>query len=117
MVKAVDRSMVIGDIRLMFKRPADEVEHTNENSMNVLLVGVISPVAAWSMPRASVGSFVRTFPQHTFLEAWDGETLRRLLPDADVAFTRRSIATSWVASAPAVGAESGRRRRQPSTRR
>ena len=77
--------------------------------MNVL-VGVISPVAAWSMPRASVGELRRTFPQHTFLEAWDGETLRRLLPDADVAFTPsvdRDLLGSlprlrWVQS-PAVG--------------
>ena len=77
--------------------------------MNIL-VGVISPVAAWSMPSASVGELRRTFPQHTFLEAYDGETLRRMLPDADVAFTPsvdRDIFTllprlRWVQS-PAVG--------------
>ena len=27
------------------------------------------------------------FPHHTFLEAWDRETLRQLLPQADAAFT------------------------------
>ena len=77
--------------------------------MNIL-VGVISPVAAWSMPRAWVGKLRRKFPQHTFLEAWDGETLRHLLPDADVAFTPsvdRDLFGSlprlrWVQS-PAVG--------------
>ena len=77
--------------------------------MNIL-VGVISPVAAWSIPRASVEELRRNFPRHTFLEAWDRETLRRLLPDADVAFTPlvdRDLFGSlarlrWVQS-PAVG--------------
>src|SRR5437667_2538520 len=75
-----------------------------------LLVGVISPVAAWSIPRACVEELRRNFPRHTFLEAWDRETLRRLLPDADVAFTPhvdRDLFGSlprlrWVQS-PAVG--------------
>ena len=77
--------------------------------MNIL-VGVISPVAAWSIPRACVEELRRNFPRHTFLEAWDRETLRRLLPDADVAFTPfvdRDLFGSlarlrWVQS-PAVG--------------
>jgi phosphoglycerate dehydrogenase-like enzyme len=77
--------------------------------MNVL-VGVISPAAVWVMPRHFVEQLRRDFPQHTFLEAWDRDTLRRLLPDADVAFTPfvdRDIFPSatrlrWVQS-PAVG--------------
>ena len=77
--------------------------------MNVL-IGVISPAAAWIIPRASVEELRRVFLQHTFLEAWDAETLRRLLPDADVAFTPfvdRDLFASltrlrWVQS-PAVG--------------
>ena len=76
--------------------------------MNIL-VGVISPVAAWSIPRACVEELRRNFPRHTFLEAWDRETLRRLLPDADVAFTPLvdrdlfgSLHLRWVQS-PAVG--------------
>ena len=54
--------------------------------MNIL-VGVISPALAWVMPRWHVDRLRRDFPQHTFLEAWDRDALRRLLPDADVAFT------------------------------
>ncbi len=54
--------------------------------MNIL-VGVISPAAIWVMPRSCVDQLRRDFPQHTFLDAWDRETIRRLLPDADVAFT------------------------------
>ncbi len=54
--------------------------------MNVL-VGVISYAAAWIMPREYVDRLRRAFPQHTFLEAWDRDEVRRLLPDADVAFT------------------------------
>ena len=54
--------------------------------MNVL-IGVISPAPAWVMPRRHVGDLRRAFPQHTFLDAWDRETIRRLLPEADVAFT------------------------------
>ena len=77
--------------------------------MNVL-VSVISPAPAWVMPRRYVDELRRDFPQHTFLEAWDRETLRRLLPDADVAFTPfvdRDVFPSaarlrWVQS-PAVG--------------
>jgi len=54
--------------------------------MNVL-IGVISPVPIWVLPRSFVDQLRREFPQHTFLEAWDHDTLRRLLPEADVAFT------------------------------
>jgi phosphoglycerate dehydrogenase-like enzyme len=77
--------------------------------MNVV-VGVISPAPAWVMPRAYVDQLRRDFPQHAFLDAWDRETLRRLLPEADVAFTPfvdRDLFASlprlrWVQS-PAVG--------------
>jgi len=75
-----------------------------------ILVAVISPAAAWIMPRQFVDQLRREFPQHTFLDAWDRDTLRRLLPEADVAFTPfvdRDIFPSatrlrWVQS-PAVG--------------
>jgi phosphoglycerate dehydrogenase-like enzyme len=77
--------------------------------MNVV-VGVISPAAAWVMPRHYVDQLRGSFPQHTFLEAWDRDTLRRLLPDADVAFTpfvdrdlfQSATRLRWVQS-PAVG--------------
>jgi D-2-hydroxyacid dehydrogenase (NADP+) len=77
--------------------------------MNVV-VGVISPAAAWVMPRIFVDQLRRRFPQHAFLEAWDRDTLRRLLPDADVAFTpfvdrdvfQSATRLRWVQS-PAVG--------------
>jgi len=52
-----------------------------------ILVAVISPSPAWTMPPAFVEQIRRAFPQHTILEAWDFETIRRLLPDADIAFT------------------------------
>jgi D-2-hydroxyacid dehydrogenase (NADP+) len=76
----------------------------------IVLVGVISPAAIWVLPRQFVDKLRRDFPQHTFLEAWDRDTLRRLLPGADVAFTPfvdRDIFPSatrlrWVQS-PAVG--------------
>jgi phosphoglycerate dehydrogenase-like enzyme len=77
--------------------------------MNVL-VGVISPAPAWVMPRAFAERLRRDFPQHTFLDAWDRDTVRALLPQADVAFTPfvdRDVFASatrlrWVQS-PAVG--------------
>jgi len=77
--------------------------------MNIL-VGVISPAPAWMMPRRFVDDLRRQFPRHTILDAWDRETLRRLLPQADVAFTPfvdRDLFPSltrlrWVQS-PAVG--------------
>jgi phosphoglycerate dehydrogenase-like enzyme len=77
--------------------------------MNVV-VGVISPAPAWVMPAHFVDQLRRAHPQHTFLEAWDRETLRQLLPEADVAFTPfidRDLFPSldrlrWVQS-PAVG--------------
>ena len=77
--------------------------------MNVV-VGVISPAAIWVMPRRLVDDLRRAFPQHSFLDAWDRDTLRRLLPQADAAFTPfvdRDIFPSatrlrWVQS-PAVG--------------
>jgi phosphoglycerate dehydrogenase-like enzyme len=77
--------------------------------MNVV-VAVISPAAAWILPRSFVEQLRRDFPQHTLLDAWDRDTLRRLLPQADVAFTPfvdRDVFASasrlrWVQS-PAVG--------------
>jgi phosphoglycerate dehydrogenase-like enzyme len=77
--------------------------------MNVL-IGVISPAPAWVMPRHFVDRLRHAFPQHTFLDAWDRDALRRQLPDADVAFTPfvdRDLFPSltrlrWVQS-PAVG--------------
>jgi phosphoglycerate dehydrogenase-like enzyme len=77
--------------------------------MNIV-VGVISPATAWVMPRWHVDRLRADFPQHTFLDAWDRDTLRRRLPEADVAFTPfvdRDVFASasrlrWVQS-PAVG--------------
>ena len=77
--------------------------------MNVV-VGVISPAPAWTLPRRFIDDLRRDFPQHAFLDAWDRDTLRRLLPEADVAFTPfvdRDLFPSlprlrWVQS-PAVG--------------
>jgi phosphoglycerate dehydrogenase-like enzyme len=54
--------------------------------MNIV-IGVISPAPAWVMPRHFVDQIRRDFPQHTISEAWDRDTLRRLLPEADAAFT------------------------------
>jgi phosphoglycerate dehydrogenase-like enzyme len=54
--------------------------------MNVL-IGVISPAAIWVLPRHFVDQLRREFPQHAFLDAWDRAAIRRLLPEADVAFT------------------------------
>jgi phosphoglycerate dehydrogenase-like enzyme len=56
------------------------------NVMNVV-VGVISPAPAWVMPRQHVDRLRSDFAHHTFLEAWDRDMLRQLLPEADVAFT------------------------------
>jgi phosphoglycerate dehydrogenase-like enzyme len=39
------------------------------------------------MPREYVDRLRRDFPQHTFIDAWDRDTLRRVLPQADIAFT------------------------------
>ena len=77
--------------------------------MNIL-IGVISPVAAWVMPKRFVDELRRDFPQHSFHDAWDRDAIRRLLPEADAAFTPfvdRDIFPAatrlrWVQS-PAVG--------------
>ena len=53
--------------------------------MNIA-IGVISPSAAWIIPRAHVDALRRDFPQHTILEAWDREALRRVLVESDAAF-------------------------------
>ena len=76
----------------------------------VVLVGVISPAAIWVMPRRFVDGLRLAFPHHSFLDAWDRGTVRRLLPQADVAFTpfvdRDNFASAsrlrWVQS-PAAG--------------
>ena len=53
----------------------------------IVAVGVISPAPIWVMPRRFVDDLRRAFPHHTFLDAWDRETLRQLLPQAEIAFT------------------------------
>ena len=70
------------------------------------------------MPRRFVDQLRADFPQHTFLDAWDRDALRRLLPEADVAFTPfvdRDVVS--VGDAAALGAEPGGRRRQPDVSR
>jgi len=52
-----------------------------------ILLGVISSFEAWVLPLAFVDRLRAEFPQHTFLEAWDDDAVRRLLPEADIAFT------------------------------
>lgn len=54
--------------------------------MNVL-IAFLSQNASWVLPRVFVDRLRREFPQHAFLEAWDQETLDRLAPEADVAFS------------------------------
>ena len=75
-----------------------------------IAVGVVSPAEAWVLPRRFVDRLRAEFPQHEFLEAWDRDALRRILPEADAAFAAfidRDIVGSlerlrWV-QAPAVG--------------
>jgi phosphoglycerate dehydrogenase-like enzyme len=52
----------------------------------VIAIGIVSPNAAWVLPRRYVEQLRGDFPQHTFLEAWDRQALRRVLPAADAAF-------------------------------
>jgi phosphoglycerate dehydrogenase-like enzyme len=66
--------------------------------MNVV-VGVYSDGPAWTLPRSFIDQLRRDFPQHTFLDAWDADTLRRSLPEAEVAFSA-AIDRSAFASLP-----------------
>jgi phosphoglycerate dehydrogenase-like enzyme len=76
----------------------------------IVAIGVVSPSAAWVLPREHVDSLRRDFRRHTFVEAWSREALRQVLPQADVAFAAfvdRDLVPSltrlrWV-QAPAVG--------------
>ena len=75
-----------------------------------ILVGAISRAAVWVIPQAFVDQLHRQFPQHTFVDAWDVDGVRRLIVDADVAFVphvdRGMVASAarlrWIQS-PAVG--------------
>jgi phosphoglycerate dehydrogenase-like enzyme len=75
-----------------------------------VLVAVFSPAPAWTMPRRFIDVLRRDFPQHAFHDAWDENTLRAFLPEADVAFSaaidRAAFASrprlKWVQS-PATG--------------
>ena len=53
----------------------------------VVLICFLSPNRAWVLPRLFVDRLREAFPQHTFIDAWDQETLDRALPEADIAFT------------------------------
>jgi D-2-hydroxyacid dehydrogenase (NADP+) len=73
-------------------------------------LGIVSPAEAWVLPRRFADRLRDDFPRHQFFEAWDRDELRRILPDADVAFAAfidRDLVGSlerlkWV-QAPAVG--------------
>jgi phosphoglycerate dehydrogenase-like enzyme len=72
-------------------------------------VGVVSPNAAWVLPRRYVDALRHDFPQHTFLDAWDRDALRRVLPQADAAFAAfvdrdlvASLSLGWI-QVPAAG--------------
>jgi phosphoglycerate dehydrogenase-like enzyme len=75
-----------------------------------VVIGVISPNAAWILPRSFVDELRRDFPQHSFIDVWDRDALRRALPQGDAAFAAfvdRDIVHSltnlkWI-QAPAVG--------------
>ena len=77
--------------------------------MNIV-VGVVSPNAAWILPRQYVDHLRRDFPHHRFIDVWDRQSLRDALPDADAAFAafvdrdivHRLQRLRWV-QAPAVG--------------
>ena len=77
--------------------------------MNIL-IAVFSGGPAWTLPRSFVDQLRREFPQHTFIDAWDSESVRRQLKDIDAAFSaaidRSDFANAprlrWVQS-PAVG--------------
>ena len=76
----------------------------------IVLIAIISPAPAWVMPDGHVDRLRAEFPQHIFIEASDRDAIRRLLPEADVAFAsyvdRDAFASAarlkWVQS-PAVG--------------
>ena len=75
-----------------------------------ILVGVTSYAAAWVMPRVWVERLRRDFPHHDFVDAWDDAGIRRLVPEAEVAFipylSRDMLASAtrlrWI-QVPAVG--------------
>src|SRR4029450_13721857 len=77
--------------------------------MNIV-VGVVSPNAAWVLPRPFVDELRHDFPQHTFIDVWDREILRRALPQGDAAsaafvapdLTQTLSRLKWV-QAPAAG--------------
>jgi len=50
------------------------------------VVGVFSPSEAWTLPRQYLDQLRRDFPQHTFTDVWTRDDLKRVFPDADVAF-------------------------------
>jgi len=51
-----------------------------------VVVGVFSPSDAWTLPRPFLEQLRRDFPQHTFTDVWTRDDLKRVFPDADVAF-------------------------------
>ena len=87
MVKAVDKAMVIGDIRLV-KKTGGRSGTGVADEMNVL-VAIYSPFRAWNIPDAHVERLRREFPGHTFVRADTPTPTLAAIPDVDVAFSSR----------------------------
>jgi phosphoglycerate dehydrogenase-like enzyme len=52
-----------------------------------VLVGVFSPVLAWTLPAVWPDQLRHDFPQHQFIDVWTEADLRQQMPLVDVAFT------------------------------
>ena len=65
MVKAVDKAMVIGDIKLVEKRGGRSGEYPGVT----ILISIHSPFEIWTIPPSYVDRLRARFPSHTFLHA------------------------------------------------
>jgi phosphoglycerate dehydrogenase-like enzyme len=99
MVKAIDRGMVIGDIRLMAKRGGRRVSGCGSGEARTMkVVGGVFSVPSWMLPAEQVERIRAALPHAEVAHATTADELLHEIRDADAALLTRIDAAQFAAA-------------------
>ena len=84
MLKAVDRAMVIGAVRLLEKRGGRSGHYRALSPMRLRIVAAVHDPPVWMLPSHEVQRIAAALPEADVIDARDAEVRRRELPRADI---------------------------------